>query len=499
MPQLFSSAISKAIAAALVVILCFCTATPAAWAFCGFFAAKTNSSLGNSASRVVIAHNGNHSVFTMQNNFQGDVGEFVRIVPIPVLPTRQQVRIGDNAIIDRLDSFTSPRLAQYRDRPCTEEHQIYGFLLFAAICFGLVGFGVITFGARSLRGRLLQLGTVAVVISILVALALPSFLNQANKAGGSARQAAGQVAIADQFAVGEYDVTLLSASESDGLIDWLQTNGYKISNQAQPMLQEYIQQGMKFFVVRVNLERFAQTAANVLRPIVIEYDAPTVMLPIRLGTLNAAGDYQDVTVYLLTADNPMELANYPTLPIPTDAISNTRQPSGQELPAFVQNQFQDFYQALFQQQYEQAGKRAGFWEYAGPIAFGAACDPCTMPMEDVVELRANLGLLGVFWDAEVANRRVMVTRLHVRYTADQFPEDLQFREISQDAFMEKMVQQRSLSRNGVFQARYVIRQADSTLCLAGWQYHQAMGRTRENLSRLTGWSREEIQRRSRML
>ncbi|MDX2253885.1 MAG: DUF2330 domain-containing protein [Pseudanabaenaceae cyanobacterium bins.39] len=488
---------AKCVIVGLSITLFFVIATPTAWAFCGFFVAKSTASLSNSASRVVIAHKGNHSVFTMQNNFEGDVREFARIVPIPVIPTRQQVRIGDNYIINRLDSFTAPRLAEYRDAPCKDEYQLYGFLLFAAACFGIILFLVITFGAKSLSGRLLHLGIIAVIVSILIAVALPSFLNQANKAGNAFKRADGQVEVTDQFAVGEYDVTLLSASESNSLVNWLQQNDYRVPTSARAMLQDYIQQGMKFFVVRVNLERFEQAALNFLSPIVIEYDSPQLMLPIRLGTLNASGSYQDVTVYILTDRNPVELVNYPTLPMPTDIISSRRYPSGQELPEFVRDHFQDFYQALFQQQYEQAGKRAGFWEYIGPISFRGKCDPCTMPIEEVAELESNLGLLGVFWLTKDSVSPVVVTRMHVRYTADKFPEDLQFREIDPDSLATKMEQWRSPMVNNVFQSRYVVRRADQSFCLAGWQYHQALGGMWDNLARLTGWSREEIAQRSR--
>jgi hypothetical protein len=90
----------------------------------------------------------------------------------------------------------------------------------------------------------------------------------------------------------------------------------------------------------------------------------------------------------------------------------------------------------------------------------------------------------------------MVTRLHVRYTADKFPEDLRFREIDHDTFKMKMQAARSLNRNGVLQVRYVIRHAN-TFCMAGGRYNQVMSRTRENLARLTGWSREEMERRFR--
>jgi hypothetical protein len=251
-------------------------------------------------------------------------------------------------------------------------------------------------------------------------------------------------------------------------------------------------------VVRVNLERFGTGAPNFLRPIVIEYDSPQLMLPIRLGTLNAVGDYQDVIVYILTEKNPVELVNYPTLPIPTDAISTPQQPSGQELPEFVKDNFQDFYEALFQQQYERAGKQAGFWEYIGPLAnLEIICNPCTMSREDVAQLRAGLGSLGVFWDTRGLIDRVMVTRLHVRYTADQFPEDLQFHEVDEDIFKAQLYEQKLINRNLIFHARYVTRRSSTNFCVAGFRYARMMGRTRDNLARLTGWSREEIEQRSR--
>ena len=53
-----------------VVIFCF---TPAAWAFCGFYVAKADTKLYNKASQVVIARDGDRTVLTMANDFQGEV------------------------------------------------------------------------------------------------------------------------------------------------------------------------------------------------------------------------------------------------------------------------------------------------------------------------------------------------------------------------------------------------------------------------------------------
>ena len=64
-------------------------------AFCGFFVAKANTQLTNSSSRVVIAREGNRSIFMMANDYQGDVDDFAMVVPVPVVLTEDQVHVGD--------------------------------------------------------------------------------------------------------------------------------------------------------------------------------------------------------------------------------------------------------------------------------------------------------------------------------------------------------------------------------------------------------------------
>ena len=61
------------------------------------------------------------------------------------------------------------------------------------------------------------------------------------------------VTIEAQYTVGEYDIAILSAHESDGLVTWLNENGYKIPAGAADVLGSYIKQKMRFFVAKVNL------------------------------------------------------------------------------------------------------------------------------------------------------------------------------------------------------------------------------------------------------
>jgi hypothetical protein len=97
------------------------------------------------------------------------------------------------------------------------------------------------------------------------------------------------VKVEAQYTVGEYDIVILSAEQSDGLATWLTENGYKIPEGANEVLGSYIKQKVRFFVAKVNLEKKSELGFTYLRPIQIAFESPKFMLPIRLGTVNADG------------------------------------------------------------------------------------------------------------------------------------------------------------------------------------------------------------------
>ena len=468
----------------LCAILSFWLA-PTAQAFCGLFVARADANLYNSASNVVIAREGDRNVFLMSNDYEGNVRDFLRIVPIPVIPTREQVRIGDREAVRQIDAFTAPRLAFYDDDPCRKEYPFYGLGAFILFIVPLAYFSK---GRTSFLMRSIELLIVMLIIVILTALALPSFLNQAAKSRQSTSQPA--VSVEDRFTVGEYDVTILSAEESDGLTAWLRGNGYRIPNGAEPMLQSYIDSGMKFFVVRVNLEEFEKLGGQLLRPIVLDYRSPDFMLPIRLGTLNAKDSDQDLIINILSPDGYAEVSNYPTRTIPTDAKSRQNSISGEELPEEVSENFGDFYGALFQKAYEDAGKKAVFLEYAGNTS---QCDPCSMPPPGEEALKA----MGAFWEVSW-QRPTYVTRLHVRYNRENFPQDLRFRILPPEVLLARINEEGKFFQNKagvVFQGRYVIREAKNLICFSGIPYWNLRRRGIANLKKLTGLSSEEVDRK----
>ena len=100
-----------------------------------------------------------------------------------------------------------------------------------------------------------------------------------------------------RYTVGEYDILILSATESRGLETWLRSSGYRIPAGASDVLTSYIRQNMRFFVAKVNLAEQAKLGFSTLRPIQVAYESPKFMLPIRLGTVNADGTAGDVRLH----------------------------------------------------------------------------------------------------------------------------------------------------------------------------------------------------------
>ena len=117
------------------------------------------------------------------------------------------------------------------------------------------------------------------------------------------------------------------------------------------------------------------------------------------------------------------------------------------------------------------------------------CDPCAADPLSADELRS----LGVFWQDHIGRgskgreqgQNVFLTRLHVRYDAAHFPEDLLFQETSD---------------RSNFQARYILRHPWTGLdeCQAATAYRQQLRerfeREAQTLATLTGWNIGEVRK-----
>lgn len=180
-------------------------------------------------------------------------------------------------------------------------------------------------------------------------------------------------------------------------------------------------------------------------------------------------------MYALTRTGRVETTNYRTVKLPSNV----------EVPEFVDGEFGDFYRAMFERQTIKENERAVFLEYAWDMGW---CDPCAADPLSASELRQ----LGVFWLGKVGPeakrllqvpaQNVFVTRLHVRYDAEHFPEDLVFQETGD---------------RSNYQGRYVIRRPWTGEASCDISQYQASVRERQEreaqqLANLTGWDVNDI-------
>ncbi len=432
-----------------VAALCALGAANSAQAFCGFYVGKADASLFNEASQVIMARHDNATTLTMLNDYKGTLTEFAMVVPVPEVLKKEQIRVVDKKIFERIDAYTAPRLAEYFDPdPCQVR-----------------------------REMMMQRAPMAAAPAARV-------MADRTKALG--------VTIEAQYTVDEYDIVILSAKESGGLERWLRLNKYQIPKGASKALQPYIRQGLKFFVAKVNLKEQIKTGATMLRPLQFSFNSEKFMLPIRLGTVNAQGP-QDLVIYMLSKTGRVETTNYRTVKLPANM----------DLPVYLRSEFAPFYKAMFNEQAKREALRAVFTEYFWDMSW---CDPCAADPLSTDELKEA----GVSWLSEQhltpnapapgvpapmlrrpapgGGQQAMVTRLHVRYSAETFPEDLMFQETK--------------DRQN-YQTRYVLRHAwkgDENKCDEAKPYFeqlvQRQEREAQTLSNLTGWDINAIRQRA---
>jgi len=172
--------------------------TRVALGFCGFYVAKADTQLFNKASKVALVRHDGKTVMTMANDYRGDPQEFALVVPVPTFLERDQIHVGERALLDHLDAYSAPRLVEYFDEnPCRP---------------------------RALPAPMAMAG-------------------RAQQAPASAADKSLGVTVEARYTIGEYDIVILSAEESTGLETWLTQNGYRIPPGAAQVLGSYIKQG----------------------------------------------------------------------------------------------------------------------------------------------------------------------------------------------------------------------------------------------------------------
>ncbi|MGM0557914.1 MAG: DUF2330 domain-containing protein [Myxococcota bacterium] len=402
-------------------------------AFCGFYVSGSNDDLYNDATRVALMRDGKRTVLSMQNNYEGPPEDFAMVVPVPVVLKKKEVKTLEGNVFARLDRLTAPRLVEYWERdPCYKP-------------------------PRQILDR-----------SVAQRSAAPKSTDMPQP------DSKGKVKVEAKFKVGEYDIVVLSSTESTALEDWLNANDYNIPDGAAPYFKPYIQKGQYFFVAKVNMDKVQyKDGEAVLSPIRFHYDSDDFVLPVRLGLINSKGA-QDLIAFILAKNNRYEVANLPNVTIPTNI------PVKEE----TKKDFSGFYSQLFDNVLKE-NPQAVVTEYAWQFVFnGRKCDPCPPEPPGPPAQFRSLGADVLPSASQGQQQRQptgrgmrrrrpvqqssnwVITRLHTRYGKHTLGEDLVFKPAeaivggngmpqgAQGTFANKGVTKASTNR---FQGRYIIR------------------------------------------
>jgi hypothetical protein len=170
--------------------------SPPAEAFCGAYVGETGSKLINNSSEVILARENNVTTLTLAMDYQGDATEFALVLPVPEALYASDVKVMDQEVFDWIDGYSAPRAVDYS---C---NSVY---------------------AQQVGG-----------CGNLLACSPGDY--------GSAKESWG-VTVEDAFTEGGYDFVSLSADGAEGLMTWLDANGYSVPSGGEKILQEYIDGG----------------------------------------------------------------------------------------------------------------------------------------------------------------------------------------------------------------------------------------------------------------
>ena len=335
--------------AAALATLTLCTAAPA-WA-CPTVANGNPTPLSFDTAQVALVRQGTTTTFTVSINPQGDSDDFALVLPVPALLARDEIAVLDGQIFARLNGTTG--VLQMPDAGC--------------------GGGV---GVSDSAGS-------------------------GSESGGGG----GGVTVEAEYLVGDYEITILSATESSALFTWLNDNDYSVAPAVIPALNQYIDEGMYFMAARVSPEA-ARADGAALPPLQVRYESEAFSIPLKLAALSSPGE-QDMILYTLMDQGAQGMrsgiANYPEFTVPDRCMWG--EPGVDDFDAF--------YDTRFRPAWEAAGMAAWTVEWAGAWGDCSPCSGVNLTAEDI----AALGFVG-------APEGHFLTRIHMRYTPAGAVEDL---------------------------------------------------------------------------
>ncbi len=206
-----------------------------------------NVPVDQQAERIIFTVNDNSTISAyVQINYTGSAPDFSWVVPVPSVP---QVDVAEIATFDELSNLTAPIFQPPLMPGCA-----------------------------------------------------PVPMAAVSEAAGGAQD--GEVVVLASGTAGPYAYDVVTSPDPNELITWLRTNNYRITEEMEPLVAVYTDEGMVFLAMKLQPEQGVQD----IQPVVMTYESVHPMIPLRL-TAVAANPNMTVITWIF-ADSQAYPTNY---------------------------------------------------------------------------------------------------------------------------------------------------------------------------------------------
>jgi len=243
---------------------------------------------------MVISLSPERTVLWDQIRYGGDPEDFVWVLPVP--SSRVTIELAESASFDEMESGTAPRV---RPEP---------------VSGGGGGVGC----------------------------------------GGSAADSAGGppddgVIVYDESVVGPYETVTIGSEDPEALYTWLTTRDYQITDETAATMDEYIDQGSIFVVLRLAPEQ----GTDAMQPVRITYPGYMATFPLKMVTVGARSTL-GLSLWVIS-EQRYEAYNYENVQVDEGDL------------VYDWNDASSNYDDAFNLALDRAGGRAWVTEYAGGV------------------------------------------------------------------------------------------------------------------------------------
>ena len=224
------------------------------------------------AQRAFIAFRDSRETLIIESGLTSDSPRLGWVIPLPSVPTR--IEPTDPGTLKTLSYCTPPSIV----------HDISGqmWAVLGVLCVFLVLAGIVTLQTNRER-RLKDLTTVfmgLLIIAVLVGMFLPAL---GTARGVTEPQDSSGITMHKQIAVGDYQVTVVTAKTPADLARWLQDNSFGAPGpEAEKIVRDYIRAGWCFSAAKLIRKEGGTSTPHPLR---FEFASKRAVYPMRLTAL----------------------------------------------------------------------------------------------------------------------------------------------------------------------------------------------------------------------